>query len=238
MLRTFLSLMILLLFFSCKENKEYNEIDTAVDDEVETGEMTEAEKIADAYGYKNWENVEEIDFAFNVARKEGNPSKRLWKWRPSTGDVTMMTANDTVTYNRNSLDSISMKVDQAFINDKYWFLTPYQLVWDEGTVISGPVKVKAPLDSVMMNKITITYGDVGGYTPGDAYDLYYGNDYKVKQWVYRRQNADSASMTTSWDNELTINGITYVKDYNNPTSGGKIFFTDVDIKMKEPKKPN
>ncbi|SDB53522.1 hypothetical protein SAMN03097699_1967 [Flavobacteriaceae bacterium MAR_2010_188] len=239
MIKKLLSLIIITTLFSCKDSNE-----TKVDDEVKIEteenadtELTEAQKIANAYGYENWKNVEEIDFAFNVQRNEGEPFKRSWTWNPNSGDVTMMTATDTVSYNRNSMDSLSMKTDQSFINDKYWLLTPYQLVWDTGTTFSEPTKVKAPMDSLMMNKITVTYGNEGGYTPGDAYDLYYGDDYKVKQWVYRKGNAGEPSMATTWENPETINGLTLVKDYNNPTSGTKIFFTDLDVKMKDSDDP-
>ncbi len=240
MIKKLLSLIIITSLLSCKESNE-----TKIDDEVKIEteenadtELTEAQKIANAYGYENWKNVEEIAFSFNVQPKEGTPFKRSWKWKPQTGDITMMTANDTVIYNRNSLDSTSMKADKSFINDKYWLFTPYQFVWDEGTTISEPEKATSPLDSLQMNKITLTYGSEGGYTPGDAYDFYYGDDYKIKQWVFRKGNSAEASMVTTWENEETINGITVVKDYNNPSSGSKIFFTDLAVKMKEPKKPN
>lgn len=194
--------------------------------------LTEAEKIAEAYGISNWNNVEEISFTFNVASGENDPFRRHWRWNPKTDDVTMMTQTDTVSYNRATIDSTNLRADQAFVNDKYWLLTPFQLVWDEGLDISETNDVISPIDSTKMNKLTLVYNSEVGYTPGDAYDLYYNDNYKVKEWAFRRNNDSSPSLISTWENEETLNGITIVKDYYIPSTKRKIFFTDVSIKTR------
>jgi len=108
-----LFVIALLIFSSCKqENKEAT---------AEVKELTIAEKIAQANGIDNWKNVNEIKFTFNVDRADSH-FERSWTWNPKTDDVTMMTSADTVSYNRKSIDSLSMRADQGFINDKYWLL--------------------------------------------------------------------------------------------------------------------
>ena len=34
------------------------------------------------------------------------------------------------------------------------------------------------------------YLSEGGYTPGDAYDIYFNEDYMIKEWTFRKGNSD------------------------------------------------
>ena len=118
------------LCFSCKEKEENKIIEK---------ELTIAEKIANANGFADWKNVSQIDFTFNVDR-DTTHFERSWSWKPKTGDVTLISANDTISYNRKTVDSISLNADKGFINDKYWLLAPFQLVWDQSAKLSEPSK--------------------------------------------------------------------------------------------------
>ena len=108
-----------------------------------------------------------IAFTFNVD-KDSSHFERTWNWHPKTNDVILISGNDTILYNRKHIDSISTNADKAFINDKYWLLAPFQLIWDQGTSISEAIKEEAPISKNILNKITLTYSSEGGYTPGDA----------------------------------------------------------------------
>ena len=162
--------IITLTISSCKKDKN-------IDSEEKS--FTIAEKIANAHGYKNWQNVSKIDFTFNVDR-DSSHFERSWQWEPKTNNVVMISKGDTVSYNRAQIDSTNLNTDKAFINDKYWLLAPFNLAWDEGTTISEPVKEEAPISKKELNKITLTYSSEGGYTPDDAYDFYYGDDFLIK----------------------------------------------------------
>jgi hypothetical protein len=74
------------------------------------------------------------------------------------------------------MDSLAIKIDRAFINDKFRALIPFQLVWDDVEYTTETL-VAAPISQKLMNKLTITYPDKGGYTPGDAYDIFFDEDY-------------------------------------------------------------
>ena len=214
--------------FSCNntknssENKEENAL-------VSEENLTTAEKIANANGFENWKDVSEIAFTFNVDRGE-NHFDRSWVWKPKTGDITMMSSKDTVNYNRSKMDSIIMKTDGAFINDKYWFLAPYQLVWDEGTTFSDKQNVVAPISKDTLNQLTIVYGNDGGYTPGDAYDFFYDKNYKIKEWNYRQENAEKPSMSTTWEDYENFNGLEIAQTHKDSTGGFKLYFTNISVK--------
>jgi hypothetical protein len=152
--------------------------ETQSQENISEEKLTTAETIAYKNGFKNWDKVSEINFTFNVDRGE-NHFERSWSWKPKTHDVLMSMGEDTVSYNRLKMDSIIKKTDASFINDKFWFLAPFNLIWDEGTVFSEKQDVPAPISNEILNKLTVVYGNDGGYTPGDAYDFYFGKDFVI-----------------------------------------------------------
>lgn len=226
------NILLLILFtvslVSCKNNNKSTE-NVNQNQAISIENLSTAEKIANASGYKNWKDVSEIAFTFNVKRGD-NHFYRAWTWNPKSGDVTMTAANDTISYNRSQLDSLNFETDAAFINDKYWLLTPFQLKWDENITISEKKNIVAPISKDTLKQITIVYGSEGGYTPGDAYDFFYDEDFKIREWNYRKGNADTPSLSTTWEDYENFNGIEIAKTYKDSTGGFKLYFTDISVK--------
>lgn len=217
---------VLLFIQSCKSDKN-----TEVVEEIEATEdklLTTSEKIAKAYGLDNWDQVNTMTFAFNV-KKDSSVFKRSWVWSPKTNDVILITANDTLRYNRDQIDSKFVNADKAFINDKFWLLAPFNLVWDSGTTLSEPIQETSPIGKKMLNKITLVYPDTGGYTPGDAYDLYYNSDFLIEEWVYRKGNAAAPSMMSTWENNKNFKGVLIALSHKKTDDNWELFFTDVSI---------
>ncbi|MAP79746.1 MAG: hypothetical protein CL526_01535 [Aequorivita sp.] len=185
-------------------------------------------KIANAYGYQNWDNVSEISFTFNV-EKGGKHHKRAWQWRPKTSEVAMISAQDTINYNRLKVDSLTLKTDAAFINDKYWLLTPFQLIWDKNLKFSTVTNVVAPISKDTLNKLTVLYPNEGGYTPGDAYDFFYDENYIIKEWNYRKANTATPSLTTTWEQNKTFNGLSIATVYKDSAETFKLYFTNISV---------
>src|SRR5690606_31974669 len=135
MKKTLIIVTVFALVFSCKQKEETKSIEK---------EWSTAEKIANANGFENWKNVSELQFTFNVDR-DTTHFERSWTWHPKTDEVVMVSGKDSVAYNRKSVDSISINADKAFINDKYWLLAPFQLVWDTSASISESTVVESPI---------------------------------------------------------------------------------------------
>lgn len=225
----YLVAFLCVFIMSCKnDTTQTKETSTEEVTEVQK-ERSEAEQIAYKNGLEHWKDVSQIDFTFNVDRGGQNVAKRSWSWKPKTDEVTMTSGDKVVSYNRASLDSVSRQADQGFVNDKFWLLAPYQLVWDEGTNITVQDTATAPLSQKRTKKLTIVYGGEGGYTPGDAYDFYYTDDYIVDEWVYRRANAPEPSMMTTFSDYQDFGGLNIATSHSDKEGSFKLYFTDIKV---------
>ncbi|WP_019671327.1 hypothetical protein [Eudoraea adriatica] len=219
----FLIIPALVLLFSCKTEQKKDADSTSIEQSV-------PEKIANAHGIKNWKNVEEIRFAFNVDR-DTTHFERGWIWNIQKNEVTRISQGDTVTYNRSEIDSTIAKVDAGFINDKYWFLAPFNLLWDKGGYsYEVSEKAEAPISKTPMQKLTIVYSSEGGYTPGDAYDFYFEDDYIIKEWSFRKANQKEPNLSTTWEEYIELNGLNISKSHINAEGNIKWYFTNILVK--------
>lgn len=229
---TYIAIFSALILYGCNTNQKSdrkalsNEF-SEENDSIENLDIRH--QIANANGFQNWKDVSEIAFTFNVKRGE-NHFERAWAWKPKTGEVKMISEMDTLTYNRSKMDSLTMKTDEAFINDKYWLLAPFQLVWDDKITYSDKKNVVAPLSKDTLNQLTIVYGNEGGYTPGDAYDFFYDKNFKIKEWNYRKGNTEKPSMTTTWEDYEKFNGIEISIMHVDSTGNFRLYFTDIAVK--------
>lgn len=221
--------LFLVLFVGCKDvPKEQSDREFILDHD-KNKVLTTAETIAYKNGFEAWKEVKQIDFKFNVAREGKTLGGRKWSWKPKRNEVSLLTETDTITFNRATLDSITTPYDANFINDKYWLLAPFNLIWDEGTKFSEKENQIAPISKDTLNMLTITYSKKGGYTPGDAYDFYYGKDFMIKEWVFRKSNSKEMSMQTTWEDYQTFKGIVISKSHKDPASNLELFFTDINV---------
>ncbi|WP_310992588.1 hypothetical protein [Aequorivita marina] len=226
------AIAVLSAFFGCNDTQNTSEkpsfeFENSQKESVE--QLDTAHKIANANGFENWNDVNTIAFTFNVDRN-GEHFSRSWIWQPKTGAVKMRSGDDIVNYNRSKMDSVAMKTDASLINDKYWLLAPFQIAWDEGTSFSEKQNVVAPISKDTLNQLTIVYGNDGGYTPGDAYDLFYDDNYKVREWNYRKANAPEPSLSTTWEAYKNYNGIEVSTMHKDESGSFKLYFTDITVK--------
>ncbi|MCM4169635.1 hypothetical protein KCTC52924_02233 [Arenibacter antarcticus] len=214
-------------FFSCKETKK----ETPSEQQIELSIM---DKVASAHGFNNFKNVKEMEFTFNVDRDTSH-FQRSWTWNTVTHQVETFSNDERISYNRKNLDSTTTTINSGFINDKYWLLAPFNLVWDKDNITyDHQIDIHAPISNTPMQRLTIVYGSEGGYTPGDAYDFYFGSDFIIREWVYRRGNQKEASMSTTWENYVDINGLKIAEMHQNEDGSFKLYFTDLKVTSKTP----
>lgn len=230
-MKKFITLSLIVILSSCKQNEDKT-ITTTESDTAPTPELSVAQKIANAHGFDQWDKVNTFHFTFG-GKLEDPTSGRSWVWHPKTDDITLVRAGDTINYNRKSMDSIALKADRGFINDKFWALIPFQLIWDTSATISEPEKARSPIHQKDINKITITYANEGGYTPGDAYDIYYDNDFIIREWSYRRGNAKEASLSNTFENYSDYKGIKVAQEHKKGDDEWNLLVWKVRVELEE-----
>ncbi len=192
-------------------------------------ELNILEKVALAHGMEHWNKVKEIRFTFNVDRDTMH-FERAWVWNTRSQEVRGISRGDTVMYNRKGVDSLSQRADAAFINDKYWLLAPINITWDKDNLThSVEEKVPAPISNDSLTKLTVVYGNDGGYTPGDAYDFYLGEDFLVREWVFRRGNSPEPSSVSTWEGYKELSGLNISTMHKNKEGNFSLYFTDVEV---------
>lgn len=227
----FLGLICLLGVSNCKSDSSKPDSNKLLTNQID--ELSVAEKIANAHGFQHWMHVNEIKFTFQVDRDTIKGKGRTWIWHPKDDKVKMTTEKTTMEYHRNQMDSTTIATDRAFINDKFWLLVPFQLVWDTSASLSEPAKSAAPISKAELNKITLTYPDQGGYTPGDAYDIYYDDTYIIREWIFRKGNSPEPSLVTTFENHKAYNGIKIATEHKMANGQWNLKFTDIEVVLEE-----
>lgn len=213
---------------SCEESAKNKTEETQ---NQELRKLSLLQKIANANGFQEWENVDKVSFTFNVDR-DTTHFERSWEWKPKEDKVKMLASNDTLEYHTNQVekDSTLMKADQTFVNDKYWLLFPFQLIWDDGFKHSTKENISSPLKSEKVTELTIDYNSEDGYTPGDLYKVYFDANYMIKEWAYYPGGNKEPRIISTWEDYETQKGIKFAKMHQDSTGNFKLYFTKVSIR--------
>ncbi len=199
-----------------------------------------AEKVADAYGFSNFKNVKSISYSFNVKTKD-KTFTRNWYWEPETNKVIYKGAGKdgkeiSYTYTTGSInknDSLKSFVDARFINDQYWLLFPFHLVWDKKADITDEGTRPYPISKKNSRCITVKYPpSAGGYTPGDIFDLYIGKDNLIHEWVYKPGGNAKNQRAFTWEGYKKFNGLKISTQHNVADHKFRIWFSDVKVALK------
>lgn len=215
---------VLLLLAGCKSEPEK----TAVSETSASNEESITTKIAYAHGFENFEKVNQLNFTFNVKVNDTVRSQRSWKWFPKKNKIELSEKGETFSYiKKDTLDEQAKAADGKFINDTYWLLFPYQLVWSDFKFKFNQTAT-APISQEQMQGLTVHYSSDGGYTPGDTYRLYLSEDLLIKEWTY--ESAGGRTLSTTWEDYETFNGITISKMHKSPDGSFQLYFTDIEVK--------
>src|SRR5262249_6706878 len=147
-----------------------------------------AEQLAKTYGLDSFGQIDAIRYTFN-AQLPGVNLSHAWVWEPKTGRVSYEGKDKDgnpvkVSYIRSQIDSapanVKNEIEPAFVNDNYWLLFPFHAYWDSSADVQDMGTQKLPMGDGSARKVVVKYpAEVGGYTPGDTWDLYLGADNQV-----------------------------------------------------------
>jgi len=205
----------------------------------------EVEQLAKTYGFDSWGQIEAVRYTFNLDLPALKVSlARTWTWEPKTGQVTYeMKDKDgkpvKVTYNRSQLNSapanVKDDIEPSFVNDNYWFIFPFHVYWDTSATVTVKDDQKLPIGKGTAKLVSVKYpAEVGGYTPGDTWDLYLGKDGRVMQFTYHRGGPKKPSLlSTTWAGYKKAGPLLVSTEHSGVADGkaARIFFTGVAYKL-------
>lgn len=122
--------------------------------------------------------------------------------------------------------------DSDFINDQYWLLFPFHLVWDKTAKVEDTGMHKLPIGAGSIRRVVVSYpASGGGYTPGDSYELFIGRKNRIVQWVFHRGGAAKPTLATTWEDYRQLGPLTVSLDHKDAARSARIWFTDVAVKL-------
>ena len=200
------------------------------------------EQLAKTYGIDSYGQIEAIRYTFNVEFPGVNLS-RSWVWEPKTGQVSYEGKDKDgkpvkVTYVRSQLssqsDAVKNDIDPGFVNDNYWLEFPFHAYWDTSADIQDKGNQPLPLGNGSAKLVSVKYPSDVGYTPGDTWDLYVGEDNRVVQFIYHRGGPKKPSLVTAmWEGYKKAGPLLVSTEHRGTADGGPfhLFFSDVAVKL-------
>lgn len=201
------------------------------------------EQIAKTHGLDSFGQIDAIRYTWS-AQFPGVNVSRTWEWEPKTGKVSYEGKDKDgklvkVTYMRSQLgsqpDSVKNDIDPGFMNDNYWLLFPLHAYWDTSATVTDEGMQKLPLGKGSAEKVVVKYpSEVGGYTPGDTWELYVGKDNRVEQFVYHRGGPRKPSVVIATWAGYKMAGPLLISTDHRGTADGKplhIFISNLAVKL-------
>ncbi len=201
-----------------------------------------AEEVAKAFGLDSFGRVDGIRYTFNLDLPALNLKRsESWEWDPKTQTITYEGKDKDgkptkITYRRSQLSSqsdlIKTQIDPAFINDQYWLIFPFHVVWDGATVTDEGMR-KLPMGKGSAELIRIKYGSGHGYTPGDTWELYVGADKRVEQMVYHRGGSKPPKLViVTWAGYKKAGPLLFSTEHRGTADGNPVHLTFTDVSVK------
>lgn len=201
-----------------------------------------ADEVAKTYGLDSWGQIEAIRYIWNIDIP-GRKLSRSWVWEPKTGQVTYEGKDKDgkpvkVTYLRSQLSSqpanVKDEIDPGFMNDQYWLIFPFHVVWDSTPNVEDKGMHKLPLGKGSAEWLVVKYPSDGGYTPGDTWELFIGPDKRVQELLFRHGGSAKPSLVIATWAGYKKAGPLLVSTEHHGTADGKplhLWFTDVAVKL-------
>ncbi|HEX3537334.1 MAG TPA: hypothetical protein VHU15_11260 [Stellaceae bacterium] len=201
-----------------------------------------ADQMAKTFGLDSFGKIEGIRYTFN-AELPGVKVSRKWEWNPKTDSVSYEGQDKEgkpvkAAYQRSQIgsesDAVKNEIDPAFVNDQYWLIFPFHVVWDTSATIEDAGKQNLPQGKGTAEKIVVKYPADGGYSEGDTWDLYVGPDKRIQEFVFHRGGPKKPStVIAAWAGYKKAGPLLVSTDHPG-TADGKpvhISFSNVSVKL-------
>lgn len=201
-----------------------------------------AEQMAKTYGLDSFGKIEAIRYTFE-AELPGVKLARTWEWNPKTDTVSYEGKDKegkpvTATYQRSQLgsqsDAIKNEIEPAFVNDQYWLLFPFHVVWDQSASVTDEGVQKLPVGNGSADRVMVKYPSEGGYSQGDTWELYVGPDKRIEELIFHRGGTTKPStVIATWASYKKAGPLLISADHRGTADGKpiRVWLSDVAVKL-------
>src|SRR5579872_2963449 len=202
------------------------------------------EQMAKAYGIDSWGQIEGIRYTWSIDLPAFNLKlAHTWEWEPKTGKVTFEGKDKDgkpvkVTYMRSEInaqaDEVKKQTDAGFTNDNYWLLFPLHAYWDTSATVTDEGMKKLPAGAGSARLVSVKYGpELGGYTPGDTWDLYVGKDNRVEYLVFHHGGDKKPSLVkATWTGYKKAGPLLISTEHRGNADGKPLHISISDVAVK------
>jgi len=213
-------------FLSCNSNQRAGSSNTFFSNTILLS-------LANKYGLLHLPKIDYISFSFEQNQKPFSSGKKIlrsWQWFPNE-DIVVDLLHGT-SYSRKEMNVQNKKIDRLFINDHYWLFFAFHLLWDENKkIIFIDEKCLSPLSQKNFNKLRVEYFP-SGYSPGDIYDVYYDDEFVIREWEYFKGGELNNGKKSIWENNKNILG-SILSTKRVGEDGLEIIFKNIEVSLKK-----
>jgi hypothetical protein len=199
------------------------------------GEADIRQKVAEAYGIQSFGQIEQMRYTFNVQAGDKYVS-RSWVWQPKMDEVTFTAGSNAqpITYSRKKISTSApdnlKKIDGWFINDNYWLLFPIHVAWDKQAKVDDIGLKNLPIGEGKARCLVVSYPPEGGYTPGDVYELYLDDRFRITQWIYRKGGSSVPTRVATWEDYRQVGPLVLALNHQGADKNFRLWFSKVAVK--------
>lgn len=178
--------------------------------------------------------LSELRFTFHVEASGELKLTRAWVYHPTTGEVTRTLDGESMTFTFGSPEGEKQtEADAHFINDSFWLFPTCHVAWATDVVVSEVTEATLPVAPVgeapgRGRMVSVQYDpDGGGYTPGDAFDLFLGDRNEIVAWAYRRNGKHPPLLSTTFTDYVQAGPIRVATEHRSADREFRLYYTDV-----------
>jgi hypothetical protein len=181
-------------------------------------------------------SIDQLTFTFNVERDGALKSRRQWTWTPATGAVQRTVDGVSLAFVAGApTTEDEQKADRQFVNDSFWLLPHLHARWaGEDLTVTDLGVAALPNAKAEARKIVLQYApNAGGYTPGDAYDLYLDGAGRIITWGFRQGGGPEASIVATFESYQQVGPLTVATDHRTADGSLRVYFTDLAVTLRQ-----
>jgi hypothetical protein len=187
--------------------------------------------VARAMGLGYWRNLGRLAFTWTHAP---SGTVRSYEWHPRKGTVVARfgaaaEGRTAQTLRLNEpVPADQAEYHRAWVNDSYWLALPLMML-DDGSEIAELGELEVPGFPALgkPRALEVRYAEDEGYTGGDRYVLYVGQDDLPVAWAFHRGGAEEPTVVTTRGRRRRANGISLPTLFE--TADGKTFIEITEL---------